>query len=292
MALRGPGYEVERRVRALAALATLGFAGAGAAFFLMPDVVLSVLGWFGSWLGKFAPLPETGARFWLALSAAYMACVTAMAAAVTWDPARHRGALVFLAVGKATSSLTTLWLYCVDRPAFVYGLNFVVDGSIAALCLGCYGALLHSAFARGEDPFPGAADPYTQVEDRVLLAEVIDALVTREGIPDAPAPGALVDPFAEFLRGQHPAGPRLFAWACQLVDWLPPLMRVAPGRFRHLDRARRVATLERAAASALPPLRQLVANLRFLVLTVVWSQGDYLAAAGYDGPAPMEGPPS
>ena len=109
--------------------------------------------------------------------------------------------------------------------------------------------------------------------------------------PAAASPQALVEDFARFLEDQHPAAPRLATWATALLDWLPPLLLEGRSRLSRLPLEERRAFLRASLESRLPPRRQLVAQLRFLVLTVAYSRPDLSAAVGYPGPEPAQEAP-
>ena len=114
------------------------FAVVGLIFLFAPDGTLAFGDAVGARLGTFAPAPATGARLWLSLSVAYMALITALAYLASRDVVANRGLMLILALGKASSSLTSLAFFLTDSPVFIYLLNFVVDGSLALLVLGCW----------------------------------------------------------------------------------------------------------------------------------------------------------
>lgn len=279
---------LERSVQLLAGVACLAFLSVGAAFFFMPDQVMDQIHAWGAALGSFPPLPPAGARFWVALSAAYMAVVTALALAVWSSPRDHAPLLVFLAVGKATSSGTTGYLFLVDRPAFAYLLNFVVDGGIAVLCLLAFAALAWSAFAQGRDLYPAAQPVFSRRGPRARARAWLETLFPEDPRfgPDG-APEALVDAFADFLAGTHPAAPRLCSLALGLAELTPLLVSGDPRPFSWLGPAARTAHLERLASSPTYAFRQLVFHMRFLGYTVVYGRPGVAAAVGYPGPEPL-----
>jgi len=274
----------ESGVRLLAGVAALSFLGVGAAFYLAPDAVAATLTDIGRGLGDFAEPSATGFRFWVGLTAAYMAVVTALALGVCWDPVGNAGLLPYLAVGKLTSSLTSLHLYVADAPAFAYLLNFLVDGAIAMVCLLCWVAMLWSAFARGRALFPGAPDPLLGRRARRAWIALLETFV----------PGVLgrgewaLEVFGAFLRDQHPATPRLATWAAMALEWSPLLSLRGLRPLSSLRPEAREAHLRALAESPLAPVRQVVANLRFLIVTVLYTREELATDAGYSGPEPME----
>jgi len=121
-------------MRALA----VSFAVVGLLFLFAPDAVLAFGDALGARMGTFAPAPPTGAKLWLSLGVAYMVLVIALALLASLDPRQNRTMMLLLALGKATSSLTSLWFFLTDAPVFIYLLNFIVDGSLTILVLGCW----------------------------------------------------------------------------------------------------------------------------------------------------------
>jgi hypothetical protein len=109
------------------------FAVVGLVFLLRPDAVLGLMNGLGRGLG-FPEAPRTGAGFYLALAAAYMAMVTILAL----EMARHPGNPAYprlLAQAKSASSLASLGLFAFHQGALVYLANGLVDGAIAAAAL-------------------------------------------------------------------------------------------------------------------------------------------------------------
>ncbi|MFQ5409331.1 MAG: hypothetical protein ACE5FI_13040 [Anaerolineales bacterium] len=114
------------------------FAVVGLLFLFAPDGTLAFGDALGARLGTFAPAPPTGAKLWLSLAVSYMALVTALAYLAARDVRANAGLLRILALGKAASSLTSLVFFLSEARVFIYLLNFVVDGGIALLVLGCW----------------------------------------------------------------------------------------------------------------------------------------------------------
>ncbi len=120
-------------IRAAGAVMAAVFAAVGLVFLLFPDAVLVLMNRLGRGLGC-PEAPLTGAGFYLALAAAYMAMVTILALGMARhpeDPVRPR----LLAQAKAASSLASFGLFIFHQGALVYLANGLVDGAIAAAVL-------------------------------------------------------------------------------------------------------------------------------------------------------------
>jgi hypothetical protein len=113
------------------------FAAVGILFIAAPDGVLDAISDFGNWLplGEFTRAPETTEQFWLALGFAYMVVIAGICVLAQADVVRYRPLLLVLAAGKAASSLAAAGFYLFDKDVFIYLLNFLVDGYLAALAL-------------------------------------------------------------------------------------------------------------------------------------------------------------
>jgi len=114
--------------RGILGILAFAFAVTGMLFLLSPEGVLRWVEAIGRSFGSFAP--ASGERFWLILAFAYMMLVTFLAGLSAWRPQTFRPMLWALMFGKAVSSSTALMFFILDRPAFVYLLNFLVDGEI------------------------------------------------------------------------------------------------------------------------------------------------------------------
>jgi hypothetical protein len=122
------GERAERFVVLNLRLLALSFAVVGFLFIAFPNGVLDAISDLGDSLGGFTRAHETEERFWLALGFAYMVVITGICLAAQLDPVRHRPFLLVLAAGKAASSLSALGFFLFDQDAFIYLLNFLVDG--------------------------------------------------------------------------------------------------------------------------------------------------------------------
>jgi hypothetical protein len=149
-------------------LLAAAFAVTGILFIAVPDGVIGTLDDVGSELGEFAAGPDSEQRLWIGLAFAYMLVITGIALLVQWDVARFRPLLLLLAAGKAASSLTAAAFFLADEDVFAYLLNFVVDGSLVAVALGCWAiagrveaaaSAIPSRTGPAADDGPGAAPP-------------------------------------------------------------------------------------------------------------------------------------
>jgi hypothetical protein len=129
------GARAERFVVLNLRLLAATFAVIGILFIVTPDGVLNVIDDLGDAIGSFAIAPETVEKFWLALGFAYMVVIAGICLVVQFDVVRYRPLLLVLAAGKTASSLGALGFYVFDQDVFIYLLNFLVDGYLAALSL-------------------------------------------------------------------------------------------------------------------------------------------------------------
>jgi hypothetical protein len=118
-------------------LLAASFAIVGILFIATPDGVLDVISDLGNSLplGQLTRAPETTEQFWLALGFAYMVVIAGICLVVQADVFRYRPLLLVLAAGKTASSLAALGFYLFDQDVFIYLLNFLVDGFLAAVAL-------------------------------------------------------------------------------------------------------------------------------------------------------------
>jgi hypothetical protein len=137
MSPRGAERAVVLTMRGLA----VTFAVVGILFISTPDGVIDTLDDVGDWFGGFVAGPPTSEKFWLALGFAYMVVITGLALVISTDVRRYRPLLLVLAAGKAASSLAAGAFYLWDREVFIYLANFVVDGSLVGVALGCWAIL-------------------------------------------------------------------------------------------------------------------------------------------------------
>lgn len=114
------------------------FAVVGLLFIITPNGVLGRMDDVGDWIGSFSTAPRSDEKLWLALAFAYMTVITGIAWLVSTDLGRYRPFLLVLAAGKAASSLAAGAFYVFHDDVFIYLLNFLVDGSLVAVVLGCW----------------------------------------------------------------------------------------------------------------------------------------------------------
>jgi hypothetical protein len=129
------GERAERFVVLNLRLMALGFAVVGILFIAVPSGVLDVISDLGEQIGDFTRAPETEEQLWLALAFAYMVVITGICLVAQADVVRYRPLLLILGAGKIASSLGSLGFYLFDQDVFIYLLNFLVDGFLAAAAL-------------------------------------------------------------------------------------------------------------------------------------------------------------
>jgi hypothetical protein len=132
------GRQAERVVVGSMRLLAVAFAVVGILFLATPDGVVETIDDVGDGLGDFAPGAGSEQKLWLGLAFAYMVVITGLALTVQADVVRFRPLLLVLAAGKAASSLAAGAYFVFDQDVFVYLVNFVVDGSLVAVALGCW----------------------------------------------------------------------------------------------------------------------------------------------------------
>jgi len=246
----------------------VAFAATGLLFFLFPDGTVRTMNAVGRPVG-FPPAPPSALRFWLSLGLAYMVLVTLLAAAIARDPRGRAGLMPILAAGKATSSLTCLGYFVAARPHFIYLANAVVDGSIALGVLGAWAAVWATSEAAA-------------ARDRVLLADVLDALVPRGGAFPIGAADTDVDAaLARYFASLHALGPVGLRLLLRAIEYGAVVFeRTRP--FSELDAAGRERALAAWESSRLGPRRQLIASLKLLALMHFYERPDVWPAIGYD----------
>ena len=67
-----------------------------------------------------------------------MTVITGIAVVVSLDVVRYRPFLLVLAAGKAASSLAAGAYFVWSQDVFIYLLNFIVDGVLVGVALGCW----------------------------------------------------------------------------------------------------------------------------------------------------------
>ena len=132
------GARAERTVVWTMRQLALGFAVVGILFIVTPDGVVDTIDDLGDQLGSFTNGPASDEKLWVALGFAYMTVITGLAVVVSLDVVRFRPLLLVLAAGKAASSLAAGVYFVWSDDVFIYLLNFVVDGVLVGVALGCW----------------------------------------------------------------------------------------------------------------------------------------------------------
>jgi hypothetical protein len=277
-----PNDAVTRWCRLILQGLAASFALVGAIFFFAPNGTVRFMTALGAWLGDFTPGPASEQRLWLSLTTGYMVLVTALAYLAQRDLAHSRPYLTLLALGKGTSSLTSLYFYLFAHDAFIYLANFVVDGSIALTVLAIR-ALVAEAAAPGRAARRAPDPVVTEV-----LGALADAMVPvggpfPEGARDTPVAGDV----AAFIADAGLVGPRPLRAALRAFDWSPYFLPPFCGaRFTHLPLAERVRVLEAWEGSALAPRRLAMHVLKLLVTSHFYARPEIAPRLAY--PHPLE----
>ncbi|TML25485.1 MAG: hypothetical protein E6G30_10295 [Actinobacteria bacterium] len=132
------GARAERTAVFVLRQLAVGFAVVGILFVATPDGVIHTIDDLGDQIGSFAHGPATREKLWLALAFAYMTVITGIAVVVSLDVVRYRPFLLVLAAGKAASSLAAGAYFVWSQDVFIYLLNFIVDGVLVGVALGCW----------------------------------------------------------------------------------------------------------------------------------------------------------
>ena len=228
------------------------FAVVGLTFFIAPNGTVRFINTVGSVFRVFPPAPETDLRFWLSLGVAYMALVTVLAWRIAADPRGNRALLPVLATGKFASSFTCLLFFLFHEPTFLYLLNFLVDGSIVLIVLGC-----HLWLGVAEQAARPAAPPEGRVAD--LLRLLTTTMVPEGG---AFAPGAATTELDrtvwQYFGRLHPLGTTGLTVILYVIEFGPWLFGPRRRRFSRLSASEREAALAGWEASRLSVRRQLL----------------------------------
>ncbi|HEX6457652.1 MAG TPA: hypothetical protein VF032_01940 [Thermoleophilaceae bacterium] len=130
--------KAERLVVLTMRMLAVTFAVVGLLFIITPNGVLGRIDDVGNWIGSFPTAPQSSEKLWLALAFAYMTVITGIALVISTDVGRYRPFLLVLAAGKAASSLAAGAFFVFHDNVFIYLLNFIVDGTLVAIVLGCW----------------------------------------------------------------------------------------------------------------------------------------------------------
>ena len=252
------------------------FAVVGSLFLLAPNGTVRTINAVGSVFRVFPPAPESDLRFWLSLGVAYMALVTLLAARIATDPRTNRPLMPILAAGKFTSSFTCLLFFVFSQPTFLYLLNFLVDGSIVLIVLGCYAWLgVVETAATGRDR------PSRQTAE--LLSLVVDTMVP--GAAAAPAAGRLPLPEVlwRYVGSLHRLGPVGLTAMLHALEYGPYVFGPRRRRFSRMNPAERELYLASWESSRLAPRRQFLHALKLIVMLHAYESREACATIGDDG---------
>ncbi len=270
---RNPG---ERTVKTIFRLLALSFAVVGMIFLAFPDGTLRFINAAGAVFRVFPPAPPGELRFWLSLGVSYMALVTILAVMIQSDPRRYRHLMPVLAAGKFCSSFTCLLFFAFSSPAFIYLLNFLVDGSITFLVLGCYAWLGVVDESSARAPSMRRSGP--------ILDAVIDTLLPADGpFMLAGRDTALASDLWQYFSEMHVRGPLGLALLLGALEYGPFLFGPRRTRFTRLSPLEREHYLAGFEQSRLAVRRQLIAGLKLIVMLHFYDYPEARAAVGYDG---------
>lgn len=253
------------------------FAVVGLLFLLAPNGTVRTINAVGSIFVVFPPAPESELRFWLSLGFAYMVLVTALAWRIADDPRARRDLMPILAAGKFASSITCLLFFAFNRPTFLYLLNFLVDGSIVLLVLGCYlwlGALEQAARR--------AAQPTGHV---AVLLELVTETMAPEGgaFPLGACTPKLRQSVWNYFAQLHPLGTLGLTAMLYAIEWGPYVFGPQRRRFSELRPTERDTYLVGWEHSRLAFRRQLLNGLKLAIMLHFYDAPDVCTQVGYDG---------
>lgn len=266
----------ERAITLIFQILAATFALVGSIFLLFPNGTVRTINAVGSIFRVFPPAPQSELRFWVSLAVSYMALVTVLAWLIQRDPRRYRHLMPVLAVGKFSSSFTCLLFFVFSSPAFLYLLNFLVDGSITLIALGCYAWLGLEERAAQEGPLSGT--------DALMLETLVDALLPAGG---AFAVGARDTPVSSELQAYFckmlPGGPITLALMLRALNYGPLLFGPRPARFVSLSADDRQAYLAGFERARFAPRRQLIAALKLVTMLHFYDYPQVQQAIHHDG---------
>ncbi len=262
-------------IRTVFQLLAVSFAVVGAIFLIFPDGTVRVINAAGSILRVFPPAPPSQLRFWLSLGVSYMVLVTILAAIIQRDPVRHRDLMPILAAGKFCSSFTCLLFFFFSSPTFLYLLNFLVDGSITLIVLGCYAWVALSA--------DGAGDERWLARNARVLAALIETLLPAGGAFELGAcDTALAEDLSGYFRQLHPRGLLGLALLLQMMEFGPYMFGPRWTRFTRLTVQGRARYLSGFEQSRLAPRRQLFASLKLITTMHFYGYPTVQDSIGFD----------
>ena len=253
------------------------FAGVGLIFLLAPNGTVQTINAVGSLFRVFPPAPESDLRFWLSLAFAYMVLVTLLAWRIADDPRGNRALMPVLATGKFASSFTCLLFFLFHQPAFLYLLNFLVDGSIVVIVLGCY--VWIGVVEQAAQP---AAQPVGRVAE--LLRLLTSTLVPEGGAFAAGASTVQLDQTVwQYFGRLHPLGTTGLTAILYVVEFGPLIFGPRRRRFSRLNAAQREAYLAGWESSRFAPRRQLLNGIKLAAMLHFYDVPEVANAVGFDG---------
>ena len=267
----------DRMVRLIFRLLAVTFGVVGAIFLLFPNGTVRAINATGSIFRVFPPAPESDLRFWLSLGVSYMALVTVLAVLIQKDPTRYRHLMPVLAVGKFSSSFTSLLFFVFTSPTFLYLSNFLVDGSITLLVLGCYA-------------WTGVVSQSSANEARWVerSAPVLDALIeTLFPSGGAFEAGGQATPLArdlsQYFQELHTHGLLGLGLLLRTLEYGPYVFGPRRTRFSRLSAEERERYLGDFERSRLTVRRQLITSLKLIGTLHFYNYPEVQEAVGYDG---------
>jgi hypothetical protein len=253
------------------------FAVVGLIFLLAPNGTVHFINATGAVFRVFPPAPESELRFWLSLGFGYMVLVTILAARIAADPRGQRPLMLILAAGKLASSCTCLLFFLFSKPTFLYLLNFLVDGSIVLIVLGCYlwlGAVEQAARR--------AALPTGRVAE--LLRLVTETMVPAGGAFEAGAQALhLGEAVWGYFAQLHPLGTVGLTVIVYVLELAPYVFGPRRRRLSRLSASDRELALAGWETSRLPLRRQLLKGLKLAITLHAYDSPAVCASIGCDG---------
>ncbi len=262
-------------IRTIFRLLAISFGIVGAIFLVFPDGTVRTINAAGSIFRVFPPAPPSQLRFWLSLGVSYMALVTILAAMIQRDPVRHRDLMPILAAGKFCSSFTCLLFFLFSSPTFLYLLNFLVDGSITLIVLGCYAWTALNTDSAGDERW------------LARRAQTLNALIETM----LPAGGAfnvggrdtaLAEDLSGYFRHLHPRGALGLALLLTGMEFAPYVFGPRRTRFTRLTVPERERFLSGFEQSRLAPRRQLFASLKLVTTMHFYGYAAVQGSIGFD----------
>ena len=164
-----------------------------------------------------------------------------------------------------------------DHPTFLYLLNFVVDGTIVVIVLGCYAWL-----AAVDDQAQGTSKPAGPVAE--ILSRLTETLVPEGGaIDDGTNTYQLDEAVWRYFHRLHPAGTMALRLILYGIEYGPYVFGPRRRRFSRLSPAERESYLHGWETSRIAARRQLLNGIKLAVTLHFYDSPQVCAAIGYDG---------